>query len=82
MNRRYCLDDWPITQFHGPPGPKGEPAACTCNVTDLMSTFIMPKTIIGEKGEPGIPGTEGKQGQMGLTRYQVVITVSWKPERT
>ncbi|XP_074099434.1 collagen XV/XVIII-type protein multiplexin isoform X9 [Cotesia typhae] len=60
-------DDWPITQFQGPPGPKGEPATCTCNVTDLISTFIMPKTIIGEKGEPGIPGTEGKQGQMGLT---------------
>ncbi|XP_074099429.1 collagen XV/XVIII-type protein multiplexin isoform X4 [Cotesia typhae] len=60
-------EDWPITQFQGPPGPKGEPATCTCNVTDLISTFIMPKTIIGEKGEPGIPGTEGKQGQMGLT---------------
>ncbi|XP_074099433.1 collagen XV/XVIII-type protein multiplexin isoform X8 [Cotesia typhae] len=61
------IEDWPITQFQGPPGPKGEPATCTCNVTDLISTFIMPKTIIGEKGEPGIPGTEGKQGQMGLT---------------
>lgn len=56
-----------MRQLQGPPGPKGEPAVCICNATDLISSFMMPKLIVGPKGEPGVPGKEGKQGQMGLT---------------
>ena len=48
-------------------GAKGEPGTCSCNATELLSSFMMPKMIEGPKGEPGLPGKEGKQGQMGLS---------------
>ncbi|XP_057319843.1 collagen alpha-1(IX) chain-like isoform X3 [Microplitis mediator] len=66
-NYDFNDEDWLMKQLQGPPGPKGEPAVCICNATDLKSSFMMPKTIVGPKGEPGVPGKEGKQGQMGLT---------------
>lgn len=51
----------------GPPGPKGEPGPCACNVSNVFEVARAEQLIQGPKGEPGIQGIVGKQGPMGLT---------------
>ncbi|GLV45005.1 Multiplexin, partial [Carabus blaptoides fortunei] len=45
----------------GPPGP---PGVCSCNMSTLMNSFVMPDLI---PGPPGAPGADGKMGPPGIT---------------
>nr|XP_022915821.1 collagen alpha-1(XVIII) chain isoform X3 [Onthophagus taurus] len=53
----------------GPPGLPGESAiasegSCSCNMSSIMSSFVLPKML---PGSPGVPGAEGKTGPPGMT---------------
>ncbi|XP_017777566.1 PREDICTED: collagen alpha-1(XVIII) chain isoform X3 [Nicrophorus vespilloides] len=68
----------PGESIRGPPGPPGPPGlpgipgealggaggTCSCNMTSLMNSFMMPKML---PGPSGVPGAEGKTGPPGMT---------------
>lgn len=47
---------------YGVQGPPGPPGVCSCNMSHLLASFVMPDLISGPPGEPGRDGKAGPPG--------------------